>query len=110
MRRVSVNSRRLISAAGIAFALAGALAAGPALAEAALYAAPALLLLVALLARRYPGELPLRAALERARARSAAPDHIASPRPAARVRVVRGGLLLASSLAVRPPPARLAAS
>jgi hypothetical protein len=72
---------------------------------AVLYLAPALLLATALLAGRYPGEVLLeriaarRAARPRAE-RAEARDH---PRSLARV-AVRGGLLLARSLAGRAPP------
>jgi hypothetical protein len=70
--------------------------------------APALLLAVPLLAGRYIGE----DVIERARrARAGAPpvrDRGRSPRPAlprpVAALVPRGGLLLAASLATRPPP------
>ena len=56
------------------------------------------------LVRRYPGERVI-AALRAGRATPArAPRRIASPRPVARV-LPRGGRLIASALAVRPPPA-----
>jgi hypothetical protein len=73
---------------------------------AALYVAPALLLLALLSAGRYPGER----VLERAR-RAAAPAVVAAPvrdeRPprAARHRMPRGSVLVAWRLAGRAPPA-----
>jgi hypothetical protein len=76
-----------------------------------LYVLPALVLLVLLTLRRYPGERIL-AVLSGARperprrARSSLPLRARS-----QVAVPRGGLLLACSLAVRPPPSvQLAAS
>jgi hypothetical protein len=73
--------------------------------QALLYLVPVLVLALPLLARRYPGERRLVAL--------ACASH--GPRPPARARVnpcvrsraavPRGGLLIASSLAVRPPPA-----
>lgn len=76
-----------------------------------LWLLPALALAATLLARRYPGERTL--------ARFAAPTcqtrwerpRASVPRAARSfVVVVRGGLLIARSLAVRPPPVALAAS
>ncbi|HEV2975337.1 MAG TPA: hypothetical protein VGX69_10160 [Solirubrobacteraceae bacterium] len=72
---------------------------------------PALLLACTLFARRYPGERALLALRRAGRARR-------WPRPraarATRARVVtvaaHGGLLIARSLAVRPPPAPAAAT
>src|SRR5688572_24491699 len=70
--------------------------------------APALLLLLPLLAGRYLGE----EALDRLRLARARPParrrhgHAAAPAARRHVALVpRGGLLLASSLATRPPPA-----
>lgn len=98
-------------------AVALAVAAGTALCAAAgvstqllLCLAPALLLSSMLIARGYPGErLLLRAA---ARRRSHRPRAAAGVRPPGTVMLgrPRGGLLLAFELAVRPPPAALAAS
>jgi hypothetical protein len=81
----------------------------PAFAEAMSYLLPALLLLAALAARRYPGERALLAMVGRARrrhqhARAAAPSQ---SRP--RALLPRGGALIATSLAVRPPPLATAA-
>ncbi|HEY2631586.1 MAG TPA: hypothetical protein VGI26_04325 [Solirubrobacteraceae bacterium] len=76
----------------------------------ALCVVPALLLLVPLLLRRYPGELLL--AVRRVVPRHGAPD-LACVAPGTRrplVRVARGGLLIARSLAVRPPPQLFPAS
>jgi hypothetical protein len=70
------------------------------------YLLPALLLLLPLLARRYPGERTLVGLIEDGRARVSTPPSptpIATPRP--RTALPRGGRLLAFSLAVRPPPA-----
>lgn len=76
-----------------------------------LFALPALLLVAMLLGRRYPGERLLVALRERhaqtarwPRARSA---H--SARARALTAVIHGGLLIARSLAVRPPPRALRA-
>ena len=72
---------------------------------------PALALAAALLARRYPGERTLaRLAASKQRIRWERPR--ASTPHAARSFAVaaHGGLLIARSLAVRPPPAPLAAS
>jgi hypothetical protein len=72
---------------------------------------PAIVLAIPLLARRYPGERTLRALRSEPPARW---PHARSLAPHAGRRVealvVRGGELLASYLAVRPPPAPLAAS
>lgn len=67
---------------------------------------PVLLLLAPLLAQRYPGEARITRLRERRRptlrrVRVNAP----APRPVRRV-AVRGRLLLARGMAVRPPPAR----
>ncbi len=71
---------------------------------------PALALAVALLARRYPGERTLaRLGAPRRRARWARP-RASVPRAARTFAVAtHGGLLIARSLAVRPPPAPFAA-
>jgi hypothetical protein len=81
------------------------------LAGALAYLLPPLLLVAALLLRRYPGERALLALMARAhrRARRRAP-HIAMPCLPRAVAPPRGARLLAFSLAVRPPPARLAGS
>ena len=97
---------------GALIALAATLPAAlvvPALEQPALYLAPALLLLSLLLRGRFVGERQiarLRTALDRRRARRRAVRTVPStglPRPA---RVLpRGGWLIATALAVRPPPA-----
>lgn len=68
--------------------------------------APALLLLVALLAGRYPAHgTIMRLAARAARSpRDRAPASIAPPRRAPRA-LLRNGELIARSLATRPPPA-----
>jgi hypothetical protein len=69
-----------------------------------LCALPALVLSLALAMRRYPGERILQG-LRASRARR--PRHSRSSEPCERsplVWMARGGLLLACSLAVRPPP------
>jgi hypothetical protein len=76
----------------------------------ALGAGPALVLLAVLALRCYPGErvlavLMARRGRQRARARTSS-----RLPPSADIAPPRGGLLLARSLAVRPPPAALAAS
>jgi hypothetical protein len=65
---------------------------------------PALLLGLTLLARRYPGERLLLAAHTARRAHWPHPRSSARRRPRPRPALARGGLLLAHSLAVRPPP------
>lgn len=73
--------------------------------QALVYLLPALVLIIPLLARRYPGERRLVALASTRRPRR--------PRAGARLTsyarillsVPRGGQLIASSLAVRPPPA-----
>lgn len=75
-----------------------------------LLAAPVLLLALPLLAGRYVGEGQLARLAVRVRARRVAPRprHTeASTGRAVSRRVPRGGTLLASSLAVRPPPVAL---
>jgi hypothetical protein len=72
---------------------------------------PALALAATLLAKRYPGERTLtRLAAPGRRMRWERP-HASVPRAARSFAVaVHGGLLIARSLAVRPPPAALAAA
>lgn len=92
----------------IALALALTLALGGVLALAAgLFAAlPALLAFVPLLAGRYIGADRLESLIERRR-RSPRPRAVAALRPRVRPVLfdVRGGRLIAASLAERPPPA-----
>ncbi|HEY4450580.1 MAG TPA: hypothetical protein VGN13_03160 [Solirubrobacteraceae bacterium] len=78
----------------------------PGLDEALAYLLPAALLLGVLATRRYPGERVLLAALTRAPSDPRRPQAEAnSGRPRAAATVPRGGRLIATSLAVRPPPA-----
>lgn len=77
----------------------------PGAGQAIAYLLPPLLLLVALAARWYPGEQALLARIGRQRgharqARQAANKYLQRPRAL----LPRGGCLIASSLAVRPPP------
>jgi hypothetical protein len=77
-----------------------------------LYLLPALALALVLLVRRYPGEGAL-LALRRRRPRVRWPRPRSSSAPLRRRAVLataRGGLLIARSLAVRPPPVPRAAS
>ncbi len=65
---------------------------------------PLLAAIVPLLARRYPGERTLLALRRRERAPLPRPARrLAAARPGVAT-VARGGLLIARSLAVRPPP------
>jgi hypothetical protein len=71
---------------------------------------PAAVVAIPLLARRFPGERAL-LALRRAEPRHwPRPRRCALPRRPGVLLVVRGGLLIGRSLAVRPPPAVLATS
>jgi len=75
------------------------------------YLLPPLLLLLALSMRRYPGERALLAVMEGNRGPML--DTVAEPVPRQLRRcpaLPRGGRLIATSLAVRPPPARAAVS
>jgi hypothetical protein len=72
---------------------------------AALYLVIPLVLLGLLLLRRYPGERQLLALRSRRRARRRPQTESAPLRPARPGWLPRGGLLIACSLAVRPPPA-----
>jgi hypothetical protein len=75
-----------------------------------LWMLPALVLAALLLVRRYPGERALIARWtkrpRRARLRAAAPSRV---REGLLAGAVRGALLMARSLAVRPPPRLLTA-
>jgi len=71
---------------------------------------PALALALPLLARRYPGERVLLALRRSEPAQWPRPRSSAPARARVVSRIVRGGRLIGSSLAVRPPPAGLAAS
>jgi len=77
----------------------------------ALCALPALVLPMLLVLRRYPGERILAVLSEARRRRRQRPCSSVVPSARLEVGLPRGGLLLARSLAVRPPPsAWLAAS
>lgn len=110
MLRSRAHARGPLAAVALATALivVGSLVG---LAGALAYLLPPLLLIAALLLRRYPGERALLALMARAdrRSRRHAP-HIAMPCPPGAVVLPRGSRLLAFSLAVRPPPPRLAGS
>jgi hypothetical protein len=81
----------------------------PGLGLGALYLAPALLLALPLLLRRYVGEERIaRLARRFAPRRRRAAVRLTAPSRAPRVVVPRSGRLLACSLASRPPPAALA--
>jgi hypothetical protein len=83
----------------------------PAVLSGLLYLLPALTLALVLLARRYPGERSLLALRHRRPpARWPRPSSTVSAGRPAPLAAVRGGLLIARSLAVRPPPAQPAAS
>jgi hypothetical protein len=71
------------------------------------YLLPVLLLGLALALRRYPGERALLVLAGRGRGsrRQTRAPRAAAPPQAPRARMPRGALLLAASLAVRPPPA-----
>jgi hypothetical protein len=71
---------------------------------------PALVLPAVLLARRYPGERLLIALAPKRRRRWPRPRSSAGPRRRVLLTAVHGGLLIARSLAVRPPPVIAAAS
>lgn len=71
---------------------------------------PAVVVAVPLLARRYPGERALLALRRVEPARWPRPRSCVAPRRRVVLSAVRGGLLMGSSLAVRPPPLRLSAS
>lgn len=71
---------------------------------------PAIVVMLPLLARRYPGERVLLALRVGKRASFPRPRSSMSPRAIVEVACVRGGRLLGCSLAVRPPPAALRVS
>jgi hypothetical protein len=77
------------------------------LAEVLIALVPALLLVAALVAGRYPGERAIaKLAAQRNPARRRAPAAI-DPAPRAPRALLRAGELIARSLATRPPPASL---
>jgi hypothetical protein len=75
-----------------------------------LFLLPALVLALVLFARRYPGERTLVRLSTPRRSRWARPRANVPSAARAFAVAVHGGLLIASSLAVRPPPAPLSAS
>jgi hypothetical protein len=75
-----------------------------------LHLVPALLLLTALAFRRYPGERRLIVLVQARRSPRRRSSDRAPMRSHPRARLPRGGPLLGSALAVRPPPGLLAAS
>jgi hypothetical protein len=78
--------------------------------DAAPYLLPAVLLLAALAMRRYPGERALLSLISPSRRRrDGHRGPLAPARRSLRALLPRGGRLLGSSLAVRPPPRRLTA-
>jgi hypothetical protein len=98
---VPAQKRWLVVLASVTFAAIVLVAVDPT----ALCLLPALALAAPLLMRRYPGERMIAALSRSGRRRWAHPRSSAPRARRAVVVVVRGGLLLARSLAVRPPPA-----
>jgi hypothetical protein len=72
------------------------------------YLAPALVLVLALVCRRYPGERVLRRLAAARHARGHRSPARTGGAPASHARLPRGGRLIAYSLADRPPPAVVA--
>jgi hypothetical protein len=104
MRHARLLARLCLIAAAIALALASG--------ATAVVFAPPLLLFALLLRGRYVGEeqiLRVVRAVRRRSARRAASRRIPPRARRARGAAPRGGLLIACSLAVRPPPSRLPA-
>jgi hypothetical protein len=103
--------RQVVGLACVALVAAAGLLDGGASATGVMYLVPLLALLVPLAAGRFPGERTLLRIGHGRRVRRSA------PRPVGEVRVhrapsrllPRGGRLIASALAVRPPPANTAA-
>lgn len=98
-RRVRLE-RRLIVLAALTAVVAASMSVDPG----ALCLLPALLLTIPLLLRRYPGERALAVLRGSAVRRSKAPSVLEPSARRSTTLVARGGLLLACSLAVRPPP------
>jgi hypothetical protein len=110
MPRSRAHARGPLAAVALASAL---IVAGSLLgfAGALAYLLPPLLLVAVLLVRRYPGERALLALMARVRRRSPRGSRrVAMPAKPTLLVPPRGGRLIASSLAVRPPPAPLAGS
>lgn len=93
-------ARGLAVAVGLAIVAAALVVADPT----ALCMLPALLLAVPLLLRRYPGERLLAGASRVGHSRRLVPRSRSLAPMSAVEKMPRGGLLIARSLAVRPPP------
>ena len=78
--------------------------------QAILCLAPALVVAIPLLARRYPGERVLNALRSEPRVRWPRPRSSARARRGVVLVAAHGGLLIGRSLAVRPPPLPVSAS
>lgn len=111
-RSTAITSRRLLPAVAATVLVAVVAVSAPSgLLHGLAYLLPPLLLLLALAMRRYPGERALLAVIKGSRTRRL--DTAAEPIPRQlrrRAALPRGGRLIATSLAVRPPPARAAVS
>jgi hypothetical protein len=106
-----IRCRLLVAVATIALAGIATHYAQGALIEALAYLLPALLLLVVLATRSYPGERALLALIERKRRlRHGSTAGLIGRQPSLRAVVPRGGRLIAASLAERPPPSLAAVS
>jgi hypothetical protein len=102
---IPITRRRLLLyAATLGLLGAAACAALPGGGEALAYLLPALLMMVALAARWYPGERTLLRLARGRHARRPTGEGANGPRQPRRALLPRGGRLIASSLAVRPPP------
>jgi hypothetical protein len=109
VKRLDLRQTRPSAAAISAIALVAGLIVGAATGavdtSGLLHLAPALVLAVALLVRRYPGErLIVRLTGSARRPRRCGRALALKPQVHVAVLVPRGGLLLGRSLAVRPPP------
>jgi len=89
-------------ASGLAILLALWLARAPGMAAGLAYLGPGMFIFLLLWLGRYPGEKAIRALIVRARLRRARPTP--ARRAPLRVRLPRGGALLAAALAGRAPP------
>ena len=98
IRRITALSLLLAAAVLVPYAASGS-------ASALLHLLPALVLLGALIARRYPGERRLLALCPGQRTRRPRAAAAVARRGRAVAFLPRGGLLIAYFLAVRPPPA-----
>jgi hypothetical protein len=99
------GSTRALVIGGALLAGIALLALGGALADGAAYLLPAAALVAVLLLGGYPGERALLAIARRAPFRARRAPRLRTPRPrAAQLLLPRGGRLLGSALAVRPPP------